>query len=247
MAKVALIDTYSDEEFFNIVKNSFSMTEVARKLGYTAHSGSNAERIRKRIDALNISTDHFNIKNQRHIERNEENIFCENSTAAQRTLRTWYLNGNYTQYKCSLCGQEPFWKGKPLTLILDHINGHNKDNRLENLRWVCPNCNQQLETTGFKKIRVKEENKKKYYCIDCGKQISRQGTRCIQCSHKLQYKTQHPDRETLKFLIRTKSFLQIGRMYNVSDNAIRKWCDNYNLPKKKTQIKQYSDQQWQNI
>jgi len=49
----------------------------------------------------------------------------------------------------------PEWQNKPLTLILDHINGNNKDHRLENLRWVCPNCNQQLETTGFKSIRTK--------------------------------------------------------------------------------------------
>ena len=44
---------------------------------------------------------------------------------------------------------KPIWQGKPLTLILDHINGKNNDDRLENLRWVCPNCNRQLPTTGF--------------------------------------------------------------------------------------------------
>ena len=43
----------------------------------------------------------------------------------------------------------PIWQGKPLTLILDHKNGNNRDNRLENLHWVCPNCNQQLPTTGY--------------------------------------------------------------------------------------------------
>jgi uncharacterized protein with PIN domain len=53
-------------------------------------------------------------------------------------------------------------------MILDHINGIHNDDRLENLRWVCPNCNYQLETTGYKAIRVKKE-KKKFYCIDCGK------------------------------------------------------------------------------
>ena len=139
----ALIDTYTDEEFSNIVKFSSNLLEVAKKLGYTSHSGSNGQRIRQRIDELNLSTDHFTLGNKRPIKRTEENIFIENSTADQKTLRTWYKKGNYTSYICSICGQEPFWQNKELTLILDHINGSNHDDRLENLRWVCPNCNQQ--------------------------------------------------------------------------------------------------------
>ena len=141
MAK-ARIDTFSDEEFKKIVAESESMIEISTKLGYAAKSGSNYARIRKRIDDLELSTDHFAIGNKRPIKRSVENIFIENSTADQKTLRKWYYEGGYTDYKCSICGQEPFWQGKDLTLILDHINGHNKDDRLENLRWVCPNCNQ---------------------------------------------------------------------------------------------------------
>ena len=156
---MALIDEYSDEEFINIVKTSFSMSEITKKLGYSAKSGDALARIRLRIDNLNISTDHFNLANKRPVKRNEENIFIKNSTADQTTLRRWYKNGNYTPYICSICGQEPIWQNKELTLILDHINGHNKDDRLENLRWVCPNCNYQLPTTNGKNIkRLKEES-----------------------------------------------------------------------------------------
>ena len=53
---------------------------------------------------------------------------------------------------------------------------------------------------------------------------------------------ERPTREKLKELIREKSFLQIAKIYNVSDNAIRKWCDNYNLPRKKTEINNYTDE-----
>lgn len=52
------------------------------------------------------------------------------------------------------------------------------------------------------------------------------------------------EREELKQLIRNQSFLAIGKQFNVSDNAIRKWCDKYNLPRKKTEIKNYSDKEW---
>jgi len=156
MAK-ARIDTFSDEEFSKIVAESSNMTEISLKLGYAAKSGSNYQRIRQRIDELKLSTDHFSIGNKRPIKRNEENIFIENSTADQKTLRIWYKKGNYTEYKCDICGQLPIWNGKELTLILDHKNGHNHDDRLENLHWVCPNCNQQLPTTNGKNIKLLKE------------------------------------------------------------------------------------------
>ena len=69
----ALIDTYSDEEFSNIVANSTNMTEITKKLGYAAHSGSNAKRIRTRIDNLKLSTDHLSLGCKRPLKRKEEN------------------------------------------------------------------------------------------------------------------------------------------------------------------------------
>ena len=155
----AKIDLFTDEEFEEIVKNSFTMIDVAKKLGYTSHSGSNGQRIRYRIDQLGISTDHFTLGNRRPMKRTPENIFINNSTASQKTVRTHYYNGNYSPYCCSICGQLPYWNGKDLTLILDHINGENHDDRLENLRWVCPNCNQQLDTTNGKNIKKRKQNK----------------------------------------------------------------------------------------
>ena len=77
----AKIDTFTNEEFAEIVASSTNMAEIARKLGYTSHSGDNGTRIRKRIDALNLSTDHFTLGNKRPIKRGPSNIFIENSTA----------------------------------------------------------------------------------------------------------------------------------------------------------------------
>lgn len=86
-----------------------------------------------------------------------------------------------------------------------------------------------------------------YYCIDCGKKISSNATRCLSCAHKNAQKVERPTREELKDLIRTKPFTYIGEMYGVSDRAIRKWCDTYSLPRKKTEIKKYTDEEWANI
>src|SRR5699024_4240594 len=101
-------------------------------------------------------------------------------------------------------------------LILDHINGNNKDDRLENLRWVCPNCNMQLPTTNRHK-----STRQKHYCIDCGKEVSKSTTiRCQECDarHRTVALEDMPiTREELKELIRNKPFTQIGKIYGVSD------------------------------
>lgn len=167
----ALIDNYSKEELQNIVNNSFSIKDVVRKLGYSAESGKNSDTVKNRIKKYGIDCSHFNYNGR--TKRNEENVFIKNSTASQQVLRRWYKRGNYTSYICSICGQEPYWNGKELTLILDHINGENHDDRLENLRWVCPNCNQQLDTTGFKKFQAQKVKCKKTHKKECKKECKK--------------------------------------------------------------------------
>lgn len=179
---MSILSQYTDEEFSKIVNDSHSYREVIQKLGYNCHSGDLYNIIKNRISALNLSTEHFSILGNGKIERTPNNIFIENSTASQKVLREHYKKGNYTPYICSICGQKPIWQGKELTLILDHINGKNHDDRLENLRWVCPNCNQQLDTNCGKNIRNKTPKK---FCLDCGKEITKNSIRCKSCAAKL--------------------------------------------------------------
>lgn len=83
----------------------------------------------------------------------------------------------------------------------------------------------------------------KYYCEDCGCEVSSQAKKCLACRNK-EKSLNIPDRATIKKLIRTIPFTQIGKQFNVSDNAVRKWCDKYNLPRKATEIKKYSEEEW---
>lgn len=108
------------------------------------------------------------------------------------------------------------------------------------------------ETTTKKDILVTQENIIKYnYCIDCKTKISKKAIRCNNCENikrKNNGLSLTPiSREELKNRIRTESFTNIAKDFNVSDNAIRKWCVKFNLPKTKKEIKNYSDEDWKNI
>lgn len=85
------------------------------------------------------------------------------------------------------------------------------------------------------------------YCVDCGKEINIKATRCDACAKKLRRVSERPTKEELKILIRKMSFTNIGKQFGVSDNSIRKWCESYGLPKTKTAIKSYSDEEWKLI
>lgn len=241
-------ENYTSKEIENIVKNSISYKDFARKIGYSnSPSGDTIKSLEKKLEKYDTS--HFSSTKMTPISRTPENTFIENSTTDQKTLRKLYIQGEYSKYECSICGLQPEWQGKELTLILDHINGVNNDDRLENLRWVCPNCNQQLETTGSRNPQRKTFAKK-YYCVDCGKEVFRGSTRCTSCEFKrrtISLEDMPVTREELKELIRTQPFTQIGKNFGVSDNAIRKWCEKFNLPRKKTEINNYSDEDWSKI
>ncbi len=248
--KLPLMDKYSDEEFKKIVAESKTYKDCLLRLGYVSNSGDNTNRLKKKIQDMGLDTSHFEARAPAR-KLSPEIIFVEDSTVDQEVLRRWYKNGNYSPYKCAICGQEPIWQGKPMTLILDHINGRNKDDRLENLRWVCGNCNMQLDTTnGKNKIRQKVKEKGDLVsnvCIDCGTPISKGSVRCRKCWALTQEKELPITREELKALIRITPFTKIGEKFNVTDNAIRKWCDKYSLPRKAIDIKQYSDEEWEKI
>lgn len=64
---------------------------------------------------------------------------------------------------CMLCGQSgDYWNGKPITLIVDHIDGKSNNNKLDNLRIICPNCDCQLPTY---KAKNKGNSTRKYFII----------------------------------------------------------------------------------
>lgn len=231
---MTIIDRFSKDEIAKLACECTNMSQFTQRLGYK--SKSCYKTVRAKCEEYGISLDHFTGVAENAMKRTPENVFIINSTASQAVLRRLYKKNNYSEYKCSICGLEPYWNGKELTLTLDHINGINNDDRLENLRWVCPNCDRQLDTFGSKNANRETyynyHEEKNNYCIDCGRLISYGSTRCPDCYGKSIRKVERPSKEVLeKVLIENRgNFTKVSHIYNVTDNAIRKWCRSYNLP-----------------
>jgi hypothetical protein len=89
-------------------------------------------------------------------------------------------------------------------MVLDHINGVPNDNRLENLRFLCPNCNSQTDTFAGRNVKFSSNSKVKH---------------TIPRKRKFEI-----SKEELQELLKNNSYVSIGKMFGVSDNAIRKRC-----------------------
>ena len=94
---------------------------------------------------------------------------------------------------------------------------------------------------------VKDFSKKYWYCIDCGIQITKGAKRCTVCDHKNQQVVKRPSRIELKRLIYIMPFTTIGAQFGVSDNTIKKWCQAYDLPYRKKDIKNFNQEEWDKI
>jgi hypothetical protein len=214
-------------ELEKVVKESKTKTECLKKMGLRA-AGGNYKTITKYIEEYQIDTKHFDAHQVRIEKINQLNsekkiplseILIENSTYNRHRLKERLYDENIKQRKCELCGQDEFWNGKKMSLIIDHINGVWDDNRIENLRIVCPNCNATLPThCGKNKSHNSREGK-----ID-GRTVMTETKRKFYENAR---KTQRPDYNTLKNEIELLGYVKTGKKYGVSDNSVRKWIKFY--------------------
>lgn len=153
----------TDEQFVNLLKTSTNISEVLFKLGYSVKGNSWAfSKIRQRMTDLNVDNNIFKgksplIQTVKERKVNKKDLFRENCKHARSILRRTILKEGLIPYKCEICGVTE-WNDKTLSLELDHINGINNDNRLENLRFLCPNCHSQTSTYGSRNQQLNESS-----------------------------------------------------------------------------------------
>ena len=115
--------------------------------------------MRKKIEEWQIDISHFtgqrwqespnqieNLQNCSKEKYEINDIFVENSPITQKVLRGYVERHKLLEYKCVKCGCDGKWQDGLISLELDHINGNNTDNRIINLRYLCPNCHALTET-----------------------------------------------------------------------------------------------------
>jgi hypothetical protein len=230
---------FTEVELREAVAASFSWSETLRYLRYRSQGG-NWRTLKKYVALWEIDTSHFDpqkasIEGLRRSRspRPLEELLVEGSRCKRAYLkRRLYKAGLKTPF-CELCGQGEEWRDKRMAMILDHINGVPDDNRLSNLQIVCPNCAATLDTHCGRKNRRPERA-----CMGCGepyrpkrsaqKYCSRTcGQRAGKSSGLNRRISERPPREELLRLIDEFGYVGVGRLFGVSDNAIRKWVRFY--------------------
>jgi len=144
---------FTKEQLQIVIKNSLSIAQVCRELGIRP-VGGNYKTLNNKIKLFDIDVSHFTGKawnvgeNFRPFGKKTKlnDVLVENSTyLSTNHLKNRLFDEGLKQRVCDNCGISE-WLGKPISLELEHINGNNTDNRLDNLKILCPNCHSQTPT-----------------------------------------------------------------------------------------------------
>lgn len=208
------------EELQNLINESITLTEVMRKLGYSANRGKSYVNFKKYLIDNDVYLGHLKGKAHGTAQtakyKLSDMLIKDSKYSNMSSLKKRIIRNNLLEYKCQYCGITE-WMGKPIVLQLHHINGDNRDNRIENLQLLCPNCHSQTDSfCGKIRNRKKPQEKKE-------KKFKNKNSKIIP-------------KDKLIELLSKYSFVEIGKMYNLTDNAVRRWCKKYNLPYRRRDV-----------
>lgn len=147
------INNYSKEELELMILDSNSYSEFIEKIGYSK-SGNVYKQTQKYLESIGINYK-FSKKTWSSKPIEFDKVFILNSNFNSKSLKIKIIKYDLIPYICVKCNNTGEWMGSKISLQLDHINGNNKDNRLCNLRFLCPNCHSQTDTYSGKNLKNK--------------------------------------------------------------------------------------------
>lgn len=210
------------------IKTSTSYPEVFSKLGYSENPGNTTRKtIARYVREMGLDTSHIrlwaSLEGQTTRKISLEELLVENCDykGSTSTIKKRLISSGVLKNECYICGLQPHWKGKPLMLQLDHINGKRNDNRRENLRILCPNCHTQTDTfTGRNKVGARNQP-----VCRCGKTIGYRSQICRGCSGKSRQTRNWPEDSVLFEEVTQHGLDFIAKKYNVIKKALKARLD----------------------
>ena len=232
--KTSVVWTTPTEELQYIINKCSSVVGVLKELGFNGYNG-NHRTLKERLysgefdlsifEKNRLKSKQDQIKKMNNGKIDNDIVFKENSKYKNNeNIKKRLLEDFNYIYECSECGVGDVYNDKPISLQLDHINGVNDDNRLENLRFLCPNCHSQTKTFSGKKT------KKISFCV-CGEKKHIQSISCNKCAKRGLEKIDWPSDEELKNMVWEIPATKLSKKLGVSDVAITKRCKRRGIEK----------------
>lgn len=216
---------WQEENVRKAVSESLTYSETLMKLG-VPKQGNNISTLKKKIEEYQIDISHFTFTHT-YLPKKEQdiNVYLTNKQyISSFKLKEKLLRKGIKEYKCECCNNSE-WNGKKIPLELHHIDGDNKNNMLDNIQILCPNCHAQTES-----YCKPNKEQKVFYCESCGKPLRTKGQyrNCPRCA-ALKRKKVSFEKEELEELVKTHSNIEIGKKFGVSEATIRKWRKKFNI------------------
>lgn len=219
--------------FETLLKNSESISDFLRKAGFTSR-GAKFHTFKRIVKENNFDTSHFASMaslSKRHNEYSEKEILELYFKKLDKfvAVKKYIIRFNLLPHKCKLCNLDDIWNNQKLVLQLDHINGDSTDNRMENLRFLCPNCHSQTSNFSGKK-NTKNKVPKTFICKQCGVNSCCNSSRsCQSCAGVRNEKIKWPSNEELAKMVWQTSLSELSKKLLVTMNSIKHRCENRNI------------------